>query len=171
MNGMIKSLLLGLLIVVSNSANALERAYSFSGLVDSGFYNGTMYSGDFSFDDASILSVGVETLSLSSLNFNFGSLAQYSLLTPALANASAVFNNGVFTGIEWSVDSTNPAIGFSFIVGDTSISEAYFAYDTSLGLSGAGTIIYTPVPEPEAAAMMFAGLGLLGWHARRKKQA
>lgn len=171
MNGMIKSLLVGLVLVVSNPVNAVERAYSFSGLVDSGFYNATSYFGNFSFDDASLQSVGVETISLSSLSFSFGSLSQYSLSTPALANANAVFNNGVFAGIEWSVNSTTPDIGFSFIAGNTNSSEAYFAYDTSLGRSGTGTIIYSPVPESEVAAMMLAGFGLLGWHARRKKKS
>lgn len=38
-------------------------------------------------------------------------------------------------------------------------------YDS--GLAFAGSLV--PVPEPETYAMMFAGLGLLGWVAHRRR--
>lgn len=63
------------------------------------------------------------------------------------------------------------AVG-SIIVGDNSISLAY-----DLGtLAGGATAtigysyIFNPVPEPEIYAMMAAGLGLMGFVARRRKQ-
>ena len=58
------------------------------------------------------------------------------------------------------------------MIGDNSISLAY-----DLGtLAGGGTAtigysyIFNPVPEPEIYAMMAAGLGLMGFVARRRKQ-
>ena len=39
-------------------------------------------------------------------------------------------------------------------------------------VTGSGTVYgITPVPEPETYAMLLAGLGLVGWAARRRKQA
>ena len=40
----------------------------------------------------------------------------------------------------------------------------------SLGGSFAGTMNAAPIPEPEVYAMMLAGLGLIGFVARRRKQ-
>jgi hypothetical protein len=36
-------------------------------------------------------------------------------------------------------------------------------------LDGAGNLTISPVPEPEAYALMLAGLGLVGWMARRRQ--
>ncbi|WP_235562375.1 PEP-CTERM sorting domain-containing protein [Methylophilus sp. Leaf414] len=150
-------------------AQAAIQSWQVSGAVDSGHYNGTTYQGQFSFDDAGLLSSGTELLNLSSLQFNFGSTL-FDLSTAALAPATAVFQDGVFTGIEWSVDATNPAIGFSLIAGLSNTGDAFFAYDTSLGLSGAGNLTYTlsAVPEPTQSGMILVGLGLMGYIAARR---
>jgi hypothetical protein len=151
-------------------AQAAIQSWQVSGQVDSGHFNGTQYNGQFSFDDAGLLSSGTELLNLSSLNFNFGSAA-YNLATPALADALAVFQDGVFTGIEWSVDATNPAIGFSLVAGSSNTADAFFAYDTSLGLSGAGNLNYSvsSVPEPTQSSLVFMGLGLIGYIVTRRQ--
>jgi hypothetical protein len=39
-----------------------------------------------------------------------------------------------------------------------------------LKVDGSNTFTATPVPEPETYAMLLAGLGLLGFAARRSKQ-
>lgn len=59
-------------------------------------------------------------------------------------------------------------------LGNSAIHNLY--QFTALNSSGAGInsqrmLTVTPVPEPETYAMMFAGLGLLGFMARRKKRA
>lgn len=166
---MIKKLTLVALLAVVMPAQAAIQSLQFNGLVDSGYYNGTSYQGLFSFDDAGLLSSGTELVNLSSLNFKFGS-SLFDLGTPALSSATAVFQDGVFTGIEWSVDSNSPAIGFSFIAGSADASDAFFAYDTKLGLSGTGGLTYAAaVPEPTQTGLMLLGLGVIGWIATRRQ--
>ena len=62
--------------------------------------------------------------------------------------------------------------------GGVSYSQGYLLYDSGAGLNRFGnsdtafsvTFDAAPVPEPETYAMMLAGLGLLGFAARRRKQ-
>jgi len=52
------------------------------------------------------------------------------------------------------------------------LSESFIAYDTTLGFSGTGSISYAaPIPEPEIYSLMLAGIGLVGFLARRRKLA
>ncbi|MDP8568206.1 PEP-CTERM sorting domain-containing protein [Methylophilus aquaticus] len=168
MKSWIKHVTLVALLATVLPAQAAIQAWQFSGQIDSGHYNGTSYQGQFSFDDASLLDTGTELISLSSLQFNFGG-DQFGLSTPALSAANAVFQDGLFTGLEWSVDSNNPLIGFTFVAGFADSSDAYLAYDTALGFSGAGSLAYVAVvPEPAQTALMLMGLGLVGVIARRR---
>ncbi|WP_019883053.1 MULTISPECIES: PEP-CTERM sorting domain-containing protein [unclassified Methylophilus] len=169
MNKFMKKITLVALLAVVMPAQAAIQSLQFAGQVESGYYNGTSYQGQFSFDDAGLLASGTELLNLSSLNFNFGG-SLFNLGTPALADATAVFQDGVFTGLEWSVDSNSPAIGFSLVAGYADTSDAFFAYDTALGLSGTGSLAYAAtVPEPTQSGMILAGLGLIGLIAARRQ--
>ncbi len=168
MKSWIKHVTLVALLATVFPAQAAIQAWQFSGQIDSGHYNGTSYQGQFSFDDAGLLASGTQLFSLRSLQFNFGGNL-FGLTTPSLANATAVFQDGLFTGLEWSVDSNNPLIGFTFVAGFADSSDAYLAYDTALGLSGAGNLTYTlAVPEPTQTALMLMGLGLVGVIARKR---
>jgi len=53
----------------------------------------------------------------------------------------------------WGIDSTIP-----------------FVYPTSYDVQTTGTLMIAAVPEPEIYAMMLAGLGLMGFVARRRQQ-
>lgn len=72
------------------------------------------------------------------------------------SNCFAVASNGSVT-----TTPVSDATGYSLIPG---VLHAY-------KVSAADLASYTaPVPEPEAWAMMLAGLGLVGWAARRRRQ-
>ena len=82
---------------------------------------------------------------------------------------SSINNGGVF------IDFDNTVKNFAFGSGDTSGTFSFFVNDLSVTagqtVAVTGTIMsqVTPVPEPETYALMMAGLGALGFVARRRK--
>lgn len=151
--------LIGLLLLSATSAQAATNTYTFSGALDFGKFKGETFSGQFSFDDASLV---VNSVNLSFLNETYTE-------TNADATPEAAFANGTFLGLSFTVESSDPT--FSLVPGFSSVADAYFGYTPSTGISGFGSVTYTlmPVPEPETYAMLLAGLGLVGWAARRNR--
>lgn len=168
MKNTLKHILIAAIFSAVLPAQAAIQQYNFSGIMDSGYYNGEAFTGNFSFDDATLTSIGSEYIDLTTLSMSFLGTTftevDYLDVAPAV-----VFDGGLFLGLEWSVDSVTPAVGFSFIPGFFDANEAFVAYDTSLGLSGAGNVVYAPVPEADTYAMLLAGLGILGFVARRRE--
>lgn len=157
--------LIGLWLLGAASAQAATNTYTFSGTLDSGVFNGETFSGQFSFD-AALTGVGNEYQAVDSVNLSFHSQAYTQINAAAVPEVA--FADGTFLGLSFTVESSDPT--FSLVPGITSVAEAYFGYAPSMGGSGFGSVTYTlmPVPEPEAYAMLLAGLGLVGWAARRK---
>lgn len=159
-----------------DSGKPTVHSYTFTGEIDSGFYINELFSGSFSFDNSTLTSSGTEYVNVSALSLNLlnTSFSETNFIGdfPAVA-----FNDGVFSGLEWSFDSVNPNIGYSFISGSFDATDAFFAYDVFgvngpvAGQSGTGIINYSvaAIPEPETYAMFLAGLGLLGFMSRRSK--
>lgn len=78
-------------------------------------------------------------------------------------------------------DSTRDLVIFTMKVGNGTSGEFFYFPEGSLGTLGEYSIttvfgvpahlsVTSPIPEPETYAMLLAGLGLLGFHARRRKQ-
>lgn len=143
------------LTIAAPAAQAAIQTWNFSGAVESGSLFGETYSGLFSFDDAGLIGSGSEYLTVSSLSMLFNSTAY--TLADELATTEAAFDNGNFLGMTFS------AANFTFIHGSVDTSDAYLALD-----DGTGSVIYAPVPEASGWMLMLAGLGLVGFMARRR---
>ncbi|MBU1192262.1 MAG: VPLPA-CTERM sorting domain-containing protein [Gammaproteobacteria bacterium] len=150
------------LCLCSGALNAATVPYSFDVDVDSGPRNGNLYSGDFSYDDATLTGFGEEYVALDSFNFSFESNA-LTLVDDTFAEA--VFYDGDFLGISYNAATTDFSV--SFIPGFFDLSEAYFAYDLA-GDAGFGTLNVTAVPVPAALPLLLSGLGLFGLQRRRR---
>jgi hypothetical protein len=160
-----RNTLLAAVLAAAIPAQAAIQTFSFDGVIDSGALISESFSGLLSFDDAALTGFGSEWINVSSLTTTFYGNTYSALdadLTPEVG-----FENGVFLGLSASFSMGDPQ--FSFIAGSSDSSDAFMAYDTGLGLSGAGSVVYAPVPEPETYALMLAGLGLVGFMARRKR--
>jgi hypothetical protein len=170
MKNTIKHLAIVALLSTVLPAQAAIQNYNFTGAIDSGFYDGSLFSGSFSFDDATIDNSGLDItgllsfdMSLLNTSYNFASLSG----TPDVS-----FQDGSFLGLSLNIESVSPNVNFTFVPGSLDTSDAFTFYDTSSGVGGGGSILYTtavPVPEPETYAMFLAGLGLMGVLSRRRK--
>lgn len=134
-------LALGVALVQPAPAQASVVAYTFDILIDSGPLEPSSYSGSFAYD--------TNTFGLTSFSFDFQGTSYDASDDQA---AKAVFDNGVFLGLEYNIN-TQPA--FSFVPGIFDISEAFFSYDLlpGTGEGGTGSLTFTRVVGPETSAV------------------
>ncbi|AFY28283.1 hypothetical protein [Cyanobium gracile] len=134
-------LALGMAVVQPAPIKAAVVDYTFDILIDSGPLTPNSYSGTFSYNS--------QTFGLTDFSFLFQGTQYDEGDDP---NASVIFDNGVFLGLEYSVD-TLPA--FSFVPGFFDVSEAFFAYDLDAigSQGGAGSLAFTRVVTPDTSAV------------------
>lgn len=159
--------LIAMLFAALPAAQATTHSYNFSGTMDSGVHADSSFAGSFSFDDANGSPDWQDAVwhLVSSLSLTF--LGTTYTLTNADVPAEVAFFNGELLGLSASFASGDPKLGFVAAtpgLGDT----PFLAYDTILGNSGSGSVVYAPVPEPTSTSMLLAGLGLLGVLASRR---
>lgn len=159
---------LGLMFAAFSPVQAAVQSYTFSGMMDSGHYINERFSGVISFDDATLTGAADEWLAIDSLTMSILGHTYTQADADAGSQAEVGYIDGALLGLSYSVTAAN--IGFSFIPGFADSSDAYIAYDTSQGLSGAGNVIYAPVPEPRDWMLMLAGLGLVGMMVGRNRR-
>jgi hypothetical protein len=78
--------------------------------------------------------------------------SEFNFRSSAEPTSTDSFGTGFFAGLEFR-NATANGTGNTITVG-----------------AGSGSVFVSAVPEPESCAMLFAGLGLLGLIARRRKQ-
>lgn len=147
--GLVASLISWSAVETSLKANAALISYTLRVDIDFGPFTGNFYTGSFSYDDDGLTGIDIESLPLSSFDFNFdGNL--YNLADDP--NATVSFFDGTFLGIDYAIV---PAPSPTFISGTFDDSDAFFSYNLGgSGLGGTGIISYTresiPVSIPES---------------------
>lgn len=169
MKNTIKHLVIAALFSAVLPAQAAVQYYTFNGALDSGIYNGESFSGSFSFDDATVDNIDSDVVSLLSFNMSFlntgwtlANATDYPTVMPDVS-----FLDGSFLGLSISFNTNE--VGFSIIPGFSNELDSYITSETPQGFSGAGNVIYAPVPEADSYAMLIAGLGVMGVVTRRRK--
>ncbi|MEB0136180.1 FxDxF family PEP-CTERM protein [Actimicrobium sp. CCC2.4] len=134
---------------IHSGTSVFNDVFNFTPVLDSGF--------------ASTL-VSSFTMAGSGITFNSATLNGYNLvaLTPLSPSTGFTIYNLVLGAQQFTGPLQLLVSGNSF----GSISS----YSGTISVS-AGSPIPSPVPEPETYAMMLAGLGLLGFAARRKAKS
>ena len=92
-------------------------------------------------------------------------MTQFSLFD---GNGSLVGGTQVSTGAEdhWTLSYNNLAVGTYYV----QVAGNIFGKPASSFSGNVSLTALSPVPEPETYAMMLAGLGMVGFAARRRKQ-
>ncbi|VEP17674.1 conserved hypothetical protein [Hyella patelloides LEGE 07179] len=126
-----------------NPAHAATITYDITVNNLDGSLSGDEFTGDFSFDDATLTGSGSEFLSVSDLSFDFLETIYTVRDDNSSLGAKAEFLDGEFLGLSYSTD-----IQFSFVPGFFSLSDSFFAYDLSAGDNGTGDVIYTVRDNP-----------------------
>ena len=167
-----KTLAVGALavLVAMPAAQAAEQHWQLTGVTDSGPLAGQSFSAVFSFDDALLSGFGDETIDVTGFN---AQVFDMSYSDADLAAAPTVsFLDGMLLGLNAVYEGGSALVpGFAFISGYFDAAEGYFSYELQADggpLAGFGSYALAPVPEPEQAALLLAGLGLIAGVARRR---
>lgn len=122
---------------------------------------------------------GRDTFDTMGLSINV-SPASISLATASNGATIDYFVIGGFRGVYEAFDAAHTSLGVftvdatggSDVLGTHSFSGlvSSIEWTGSPGYAQISTLTISPVPEPETYAMLLAGLGLLGFAARRRKQ-
>jgi hypothetical protein len=125
-----------------------------------GYYGATHTAGTFSDEFVFTPSVGASLVDALVSSSGFQSITNIDFTSATLNGVALSITNGTFdfayTASQLSLDGT-----LTLILNGTSGANASYA----------GTINVLPVPEPETYALMLAGVGVIGFMARRRKGA
>lgn len=160
--------------LAAGSANAVVTEVTLSGNYTTGYAGtfGQVVSGAFNSIYSFAMPVATSgggasnTISLdNNRSFSFSAFNLYSAYNEVTNTLSGLISTGTFSTVApLEIASLNfsslaaPATYYLNVIGSATTTASY-----------AGNINISPVPEPETYAMMLAGLGLIGFSARRRK--
>ena len=109
-------------------------------------------------------------------SFLWGSPDTFNFLTVSTNDNDYFFSSSSVPGFSFPFNGADVGYYVGFQVdgmeGDTSIDSLTFSYvEVPENAFEASNFSVTPVPEPETYALMLAGLGVVGFMARRRKAA
>ena len=162
-----KTLLATTLAAASLTATAATVVISFqSSPFDGGSLIGESFSGQFSFDDATLTTL-TATLPLLSLSFNLGGQT-YTLGQADAGTTAVVFDAGALTGVNAVFSG-----GARQVLLSSGFGAPYASYQQDVSDYGFADLSFSVsvVPEPGAYLLMLAGLGLVGVMDRRRRAA
>lgn len=127
---------------------------------------------NFSPIDLGTLPGGTWSFALS--NNNLGQIVGWSYTDNSMSDMSkhaTLWKDGTVTDLNSLLDSTLVSAGW-VMTSATGINDNGWivGYATNTLTGQAHSVLLTPVPEPEAYLMVLAGLGLVGFVARRRRQ-
>ncbi len=155
------ALLAGTAATWLGTAGAGLLTYDFSFTVAGGALDGTAWSGQYSFDNATLTGSGPEYLSLLGFNFRFNGVT-YGLGDDP--SATVHYFDGTLLGLTYAATSPSPAQSISFQAGFFDLTEQTFSYTYAGQTGGAGepgnpiTTAEVPVPGTLWFAPLLAGL-------------
>lgn len=117
---------------------------------------------------AGVGTAGVASVTPSFTGFVTGQTAGSYDNTFDMSQPTGSWNNAFITA-----NGGTPGAAFSALLAGVASGKAYLNIHTTAVPSGEirAFLAAAPVPEPETYALMLAGLGLVGWAARRRQQA
>ena len=110
---------------------------------------------------------------LNASDFGFSSLLGSYAVSGDISGSRFQISEVKINGTAWVLGTSGSNIDLGSLSFPTINSVEVTVSGTRLG-AGAnfqGSLVLTPVPEPETYAMLLAGLGVLGFVARRRKSA
>ena len=148
-----------------------DALFNLAGLTDSGPLANEAFSGNFAYDASAVAADFSGDMLLTQFTLLFA--GQSYTLASADAAPTAAFADGIFLGLSYAdADSGDAALrpNVALVPGFFAFDgEAYLTYESAGAAGGFGSYSISAVPEPASAALLLAGLGLVGAAARRRR--